>query len=107
SRQHRSLVSRWETHCLRQRRCNGASVAGDVEVRGHKKCPDNTWMMLKERSEPKTQEPKCPRQELNLRTWFRRPVLYPLSYGDFIRNNTTFVNSLPFHLSPASRRIGS
>ena len=35
---------------------------------------------------------QCPRQELNLRTWFRRPVLYPLSYGDFIRNNTILVN---------------
>ena len=22
----------------------------------------------------------CPRQELNLRTWFRKPTLYPLSY---------------------------
>jgi hypothetical protein len=28
------------------------------------------------------QKLQCPRQELNLRTWFRRPVLYPLSYGD-------------------------
>ncbi len=35
---------------------------------------------------------KCPRQESNLRPWFRRPVLYPLSYGDFIRNNTMLVN---------------
>ncbi len=42
--------------------------------------------------ESKTRESKCPRQELNLRTWFRRPVLYPLSYGDFIRNNTILVN---------------
>gem|GEM_PF-2798441 len=25
--------------------------------------------------------PKCPRQESNLRTWLRRPMLYPLSYG--------------------------
>jgi hypothetical protein len=23
---------------------------------------------------------KCPRQESNLRTWLRRPMLYPLSY---------------------------
>jgi hypothetical protein len=23
----------------------------------------------------------CPRQDSNLRTWLRRPVLYPLSYG--------------------------
>jgi hypothetical protein len=23
----------------------------------------------------------CPRQESNLRTWFRKPLLYPLSYG--------------------------
>ena len=22
-----------------------------------------------------------PRQESNLRTWFRKPLLYPLSYG--------------------------
>jgi hypothetical protein len=36
---------------------------------------------------------KRPRQELNLRAWFRRPVLYPLSYGDFIRNNTILVNN--------------
>jgi hypothetical protein len=26
-------------------------------------------------------EPQCPRQELNLRTRFRKPLLYPLSYG--------------------------
>ena len=25
--------------------------------------------------------PKCPRQDSNLRTWLRRPLLYPLSYG--------------------------
>ena len=25
----------------------------------------------------------CPRQDSNLRTRFRRPVLYPLSYGGF------------------------
>jgi hypothetical protein len=24
---------------------------------------------------------ECPRQESNLRTWLRRPMLYPLSYG--------------------------
>jgi hypothetical protein len=24
---------------------------------------------------------RCPRQDSNLRTRFRRPVLYPLSYG--------------------------
>ena len=23
----------------------------------------------------------CPRQDSNLRTWFRKPLLYPLSYG--------------------------
>jgi hypothetical protein len=23
---------------------------------------------------------ECPRQESNLRTWLRRPMLYPLSY---------------------------
>ena len=24
---------------------------------------------------------KCPQKDSNLRTWLRRPVLYPLSYG--------------------------
>jgi hypothetical protein len=24
---------------------------------------------------------KCPRHESNVRTWFRKPLLYPLSYG--------------------------
>jgi hypothetical protein len=24
---------------------------------------------------------RCPRQESNLGTWFRKPLLYPLSYG--------------------------
>ena len=24
---------------------------------------------------------KYPRQDSNLRTWFRKPLLYPLSYG--------------------------
>src|SRR5207248_6563728 len=26
-------------------------------------------------------ERECPRQESNLGTWFRKPLLYPLSYG--------------------------
>jgi hypothetical protein len=28
-----------------------------------------------------TISPRCPREDSNLRPWFRRPVLYPLSYG--------------------------
>jgi hypothetical protein len=24
---------------------------------------------------------ECPRDESNVRTWFRKPLLYPLSYG--------------------------
>ncbi len=35
---------------------------------------------------------ECPRQESNLRAWFRRPVLYPLSYGDFKEYHTISVN---------------
>jgi hypothetical protein len=34
-----------------------------------------------ERNRPEHRLNRCPRQESNLRTRFRKPLLYPLSYG--------------------------
>ena len=38
---------------------------------------DGAWLMAEAASEASW----YPRQDSNLRTWLRRPVLYPLSYG--------------------------
>src|SRR5581483_1372714 len=46
---------------------------------------------------------KRPRQELNLRTRLRRPMLYPLSYGDFTRNDTILVNYSANPRAPSSQ----
>jgi hypothetical protein len=43
---------------------------------------------------------KCPRQESNLRTWFRKPLLYPLSYGGadpFIDRTSSLHNRRSIH----------
>ena len=43
---------------------------------------------------------KCPRQESNLRTWLRRPMLYPLSYEDSALHSTTIVKQVAIVHSP-------
>ncbi len=43
----------------------------------------------------------CPRQESNLRARFRRPVLYPLSYGDLLTQNYTISVNARHHLPNA------
>ncbi len=40
---------------------------------------------------------ECPRQESNLRTWLRRPMLYPLSYGGLQGIGPSV--SLPLHMN--------
>jgi CheY-like chemotaxis protein len=45
---------------------------------------------------------QCPREDSNLRTWFRRPVLYPLSYG-----GPPFIVAIPpLSGAPYRRTIG-
>ena len=38
-------------------------------------------MAILETITPKIFNNVCPQKDSNLRTWLRRPVLYPLSYG--------------------------
>src|SRR4029078_9138786 len=47
---------------------------------------------------------ECPRQESNLRTRFRKPLLYPLSYGGFWLNQAVcrLVGSIPSTRPPAN-----
>ncbi len=39
------------------------------------------WSGRSEATNAQAKTQKCPQKDSNLRTWLRRPVLYPLSYG--------------------------
>ena len=61
------------------------AVLGDeIFLRLHPDWRERTWVRRHAIADPCSDssiQAKCPRQESNLRTRFRKPLLYPLSYG--------------------------